>query len=51
MTEEDVISSLLDKTISLKVIQEVILSIETYEQDILSVGNEKKSSQRQMESF
>ena len=39
ITEGDVIISLLAKNLSLKVIKAVILSIETYKQDILSVGN------------
>ena len=52
ITEEDVIISLLAKNFSLKVIKAVILSIDTYKQDMLSVGNEKKKySQRQMESL
>ena len=42
ITEEDVISILLDKIFLLKVIQAVIFSIDTYEQDIISVGNENK---------
>ena len=33
---------MLTKTFSLKVIQSVVLSIDTYEQDIISVGNENK---------
>ena len=41
-TEEYVVSSLLAKTFSLKLIQAVIFSIDTYEQDIISVGNKKK---------
>ena len=52
ITEEDVIISLLAKHFLLKVIEAVILSIDTYEQDILSVGKKnKKYSQRQMESL
>ena len=43
ITEEDVINSLLDKNSSLKVIQAVLLSIDIYEQDILSVDNENKT--------
>ena len=41
ITEEDVIISMLAKKISLKVIKAVILSIDTYKQVILSVGNEE----------
>ena len=37
--EVDVISSLLAKTLSIKVIQAVIVSIDTYEEDIISVVN------------
>ena len=42
ITEEDVIISLLAKTFSLKVIKAVILSIETYKQDMIEVGSENK---------
>ena len=45
ITEEDVIISLLSKTISLKLIKAVNLSIDTYEKDILSVGNGNKKIQ------
>ena len=41
-TEEYVVSSLLAKTFSLKLIQAVIFSIDTYKQDIISVGNKKQ---------
>ena len=41
-TEEALIISLLAKTFSLKVTQAVIFSINTYEQDIIAVGNENK---------
>ena len=40
--EEYIIISLLDKNFSPKVTQAVIFPIDTYGQDILSVGNEKK---------
>ena len=51
-TKESLISSLLAKKLSLKVIQAVIFSINTYEQDMIAVGNEKKhKKQRQMELF
>ena len=45
ITEGDVIISLLAKNLSLKVIKAVILSIETYKQDILSVGKHNKKIQ------
>ena len=41
-TEEYVIRSMLARNLSLKVIQAFIFSIDTYEQDIISVGNENK---------
>ena len=40
--EEDVIIILLAKHFLLKVIKAVLLSIDTYEQDISSVGNKNK---------
>ena len=41
---------MLAKKISLKVIQAVILSINSYKQDMLSVGNDQKNQkQRQIE--
>ena len=50
ITEEDVIISLFAKYFLLQVTKAVILSIETYKQDILSVGYENKSySHRQIE--
>ena len=42
ITEEYVIISLLAKHLSLKVVKEVILSINTYEQDMIEVWNENK---------
>ena len=52
ITEEDFIISLLAKHSLLKVIIAVILSIYTYEQDMIKVGNDnKKIKQRQMESL
>ena len=45
ITEEHFIISLLDKHFLPKVIQSVILSIDTYKQDILVVGNENKKIQ------
>ena len=53
ITKEDVIISLVYKNFLLKLIKVVILSIDTYKQDVLSVSNEKKKSpsQRQMESL
>ena len=42
-TEEYLISSLLAKTFSLKVIQTVILFNNTYKQDMIAVGNENKN--------
>ena len=44
ITEEDVIISLLSKIFSIKVIQAVILSIDTYEQDILSFSKRNKKN-------
>ena len=44
ITEEDVIISLLDKLFSLRLIQAVIFFIDTYEQVVLSVGNENKKN-------
>ena len=41
-TKEAIIISLLAKYFLLKVIQAVIFSINTYEQDIIAVGNENK---------
>ena len=41
-TKEPLISSLLAKKFSLKVTEAVILSINTYKQDITAVGNEDK---------
>ena len=41
-TEEDLISSLLANNYSLKVTQAFIVSVNTYEQDMIEVGNEKK---------
>ena len=41
-TKEGLISSLLDKNVSLKVIQSVIFSINTYKKDMLVVGNDNK---------
>ena len=41
-TEESFISSLLAKTLYLKVTQAVIFSIDTYEQDMIAFGNENK---------
>ena len=35
---------MLDKKISLKVIQAVTFSINTYEQDMIAVGNENKKT-------
>ena len=43
--EESVISSLLVKKLSLKVIQAVIFSIDTYKQDMIAVGNENQKNQ------
>ena len=40
--EEAFVIRLLSKTLSLKIIQAVIFSINTYEQDMISVGNEGK---------
>ena len=53
ITEKDVIISLLAKKFSLRVLKSVILSIDTYKQDLIEVGNDnqKQSEQRQMESF
>ena len=49
ITEKYSIISLLSKNFSLKVIKAVILSIDTYKQDMIEVGNQgKKSKQRQM---
>ena len=45
ITEEDVMISLWDTHFSLKVIKALILSIDTYEQDILSVGKDNKKIQ------
>ena len=45
ITEEDVVIFLLAKTILIKVIQTVIYSIDAYERDILSDGNENKKIQ------
>ena len=45
-TEEDLISSLLAKTFSLKVIQEVAVSNNIYEQDMISVGNKNRKKYR-----
>ena len=42
-TEEALINSLLAKHFSLKVTQAVIFSINTYKQDIIAVGKEKKN--------
>ena len=41
-TEEAVIIILLAKTFSLELTQAVIFSINTYEQDMIAVGNKKK---------
>ena len=41
-TEEALIIRLLAKIFSLKFIQEVIFSINTYEQDMIAVDNENK---------
>ena len=41
-TKEALISSMLAKKISLKVTQAVIFSINTYEQDMIAVGNTNK---------
>ena len=40
--EEALINRLLVKHFSLKVIQAVIFSLNTYEQDMIAVGNENK---------
>ena len=42
ITKEDVIISLLSKDFSLKLIIAVILSIGTYKQNMIEVGNENK---------
>ena len=42
ITEKDVIISLVSKHFSLKLIKEVILSIDTYKQDMIEVGNRKR---------
>ena len=41
--EEALITRLLDKNVLLKFIQAVIFSINTYKQDMISVGNENKT--------
>ena len=41
-TEESLISSLLAKTFSLKLTQEFIFFVNTYEQDMIAVGKENK---------
>ena len=41
-TEEALISSLLEKTFYLKVTQTFVVSINTYKQGMIAVGNEKK---------
>ena len=40
----DLISSLIAKTFSLKIIQAVIFFITTYEQDMIEVGNENEKN-------
>ena len=42
-TEESLIIRMLDKTLSLKVIQSVIFSINTYEHNMIAVGNKNKN--------
>ena len=42
ITEKDVIISLLAKKKPIKVIKSIILSIDTYKQDMIAVGNLKK---------
>ena len=44
--EEYIVNRLLAINFSLKVIQEVIFSINTYEQDIIVVGNKNKKMKR-----
>ena len=44
-TKESLIISMLAKILSVKVIQAVIFSINTYGQDTIVVGNENKKSQ------
>ena len=41
-TEESLIISMLAKNLCLRVIQAVIFSLNTYEQDMISVGNKNK---------